>query len=146
MITEMYQVFIPGAVAEELMRRPEATGGGVPFLESVERQTSKVEDLSQVASGPPTIDPGELKVIALALSDLPGPPDQVTVAMDDRRGVRRAVNLGILVIGTLAILVRLHHLGHARRSFAEDLKALERAGMYLTDDLKQRVTDHFNDT
>ena len=146
MITEMYQVFIPDAVAEELMRRPEAAGGKAPFMESVERQTPKAEDLSQVASGPPAIDPGEQEVIALALGDLLGPPGEVTVAMDDRRGRRRAAHLGVPVIGTLTILVRLHRLGHGRRSFAEDLKALEKAGMYLTDDLKRRVTERFNAT
>lgn len=142
----MYQVFIPDAVAEELMHHPEAAGSGAPFLESVERRTPKAEDLSQVASGPPTIDSGELEVIALALGGLLGPSDEVTVAMDDRRGVRRAAHLEIPVIGTLAMLVRLHHLGHARRSFAEDLDTLEEAGMYLTDNLKRRVTDRFNAT
>lgn len=142
----MYQVFIPDAVAEELMRHPEAAGSGAPFLESVERRTPKAEDLSQVASGPPTIDSGEREVIALALGDLLGPSDEVTVAMDDRRGRRRATHLGISVIGTLAVLVRLHRLGYGRRSFAEDLEALEEAGMYLADDLKRRVTDRFNAT
>ena len=145
-ITEMYQVFIPDAVAEELMRRLEAAGGRAPFLEFVERQTPKAENLSQVASKPPTIDSGEREVIALALGDFLGTTNQVTVAMDDRRGRRRAAHLRIPVIGTLAILVRLHHLGHASRSFAADLETLEEAGMYLTDDLKRRVTNRFNAT
>ena len=148
-LTEMYRVSIPDAVAEELTRRPGAAGSGAPFLESAERRTPTAQNLSLVASGPPAIDSGEQEVIALALEDLqgsPGGPGGVTVAMDDRRGRRRAALLGIPVVGTLAILVRLHHLGHVTRSFAEDLDALEEAGMYLTEDLKQRVMDRFSAT
>lgn len=107
-LTEMYRVFIPDAVAEELNRRPGATGSGAPFLESAERRRPTVQNLSLVASGPPTIDSGELEVIALALEDLPGSTGGVTVAIDDRRGRRRAALLGIPVVGTLAILIRIH--------------------------------------
>lgn len=145
-LTEMYRVFIPDAVAEELTRRPGAAGSGAPFLESAERRTPTAQDLSLVASGPPAIDPGEREVIAFALGDLPGSTSGVTVAMDDRRGRRRAALLGIPVIGTLAILVRIHHLGHARQSFSGDLDLLEEAGMYITEDLKRHVTDRFNIT
>ena len=132
-----------------MTRRPGAAGSGVPLLESAERRTPTAQNLSLVASGPPAIDSGEQEVIALALEDLQGSsggPGGVTVAMNDRRGRRRAALLGIPVVGTLAILVRFHHLEHAHRSFAEDLDALEKAGMYLTDDLKQRVTDRFKAT
>lgn len=145
-LTEMYRVFIPDAVAEELTRRPGAAGSGAPFLESAERRAPNAQNLSLVASGPPAIDSGEQEVIALALEDLPGSTGGATVAMDDRRGRRRAALLGIPVVGTRAILIRIHHLGYASQSFAEDLDTLEKAGMYLTEDLKQRVMDRFNAT
>lgn len=137
------RVLIPDAVAEELGRRPEASGSAALSLEFVERRTPAVEDLSRVASGPPTIDSGEREAIALALGYL---PDKVAVAMDDRRGVRRASRVGIQVTGTLAILVRLHHLGYARRNFTEDLAAIEEAGMYLTADLKRHMMNRLHAT
>ena len=111
------------------------------MLEFVERRTPAAENVSRVASGAPATDSGEQEAIALALGNLPG--DKATLAIDDRRGVRRAGRLGIPVIGTLAILVRLHHLGYSRRSFDQDLAALEEAGMYLTDELKRRVIERF---
>lgn len=129
----VYRVLIPDAVAEELERRPGAFGSGVPSLGFVERRAPAAEDVSRVASGPPSIDTGEREALALGIGE------EATVAMDDRRGVRRATRMGIPVTGTLAILVRLHHLGHARRGFAEDLDALEDAGMYLTTDLRRRA-------
>jgi predicted nucleic acid-binding protein len=136
----MYRVLIPDAVVEELERRPGASGSGAPSLGFVQHQTPAASDVSRVASGPPSIDPGEREAIALAL----GIGAEATVAMDDRRGARRATRMGVPVIGTLAVLARIHRLGDARGNLTDDLNALEEAGMYLTPDLRRRVMDRLS--
>ena len=136
----MYRVLIPDAVAEELERRPGAAGGGAPSLGFVQRRTPAAEDVSRVVSGPPSIDEGEREVIALAL----GIGDEATAVIDDRRGARRAARVGVAVIGTLAVLARMHRLRSAHRTLAEDLNALEEAGMYLTPDLRRRVVERLS--
>lgn len=57
--------------------------------------------------------------------------------------MRRARNLRVYLTGTLGVLQAIHRTGHSRQSFAEDLDAPDRAGMYLTDDLRQLVVDRF---
>lgn len=136
---DLYRVVIPNAVAEELERRPEAYGGGVPAMERIERRTPADEDVRIVASGPPTIDAGESEVISLALGM------EALAVIDDRRGVRRAFRLGVAVVGTLVVLIELHRAGHASRSFAEDLEALDAAGMYLGDELKRRAMERYRE-
>lgn len=88
-------------------------------------------------SEPPAIGPGERDTIALALEI------GTTAVMDDRRGRRRARDLGVPLTGTLGVLQALHRAGLASRTFAEDLDALTEAGMYLTDDLKRRMIERF---
>ena len=58
-----------------------------------------------------------------------------------RSGRRRARSLGVPITGTLGVLLALHRAGYANRRFAEDLDALDAAGMYLTPDLKRRVME-----
>jgi len=135
----LYRIIIPNAVADELERRPEAFGGDIFSMENVELRSPTAEDMRVVASGPPTIDAGELEVISLALGM------EALAVIDDRRGVRRASRLGVPVVGTLVVLVELHRAGAARRAFAEDLDALDEAGMYLTDVLKRRVMERYRE-
>lgn len=128
-------MFIPEAVAGELLRRPGSPGGGVVALDWVERLTAEPADVRRVASGPPASGPGEREVIALALRL------GAVAVIDDRRGRERARRLGASLTGTLGVLVALHLAGHARRRFEEDLDTLEESGMYLTPDLRRRVVD-----
>jgi predicted nucleic acid-binding protein len=136
----MYRVLIPDAVAEELERRPGAAGSGAPSLSFIHRRTPTPSDVSRVASGPPSLDQGEREAIAIAL----GIGAEATVAIDDRRGARRAARTGVPVVGTLAVLARIHRLGDTRKALTEDLDALEEAGMYLTPDLVRCVMDSFS--
>lgn len=126
---------IPNAVAEELAHRPGAPGSKVPALGFVESLNPEPEDVRRVASGPPPIDAGEREVLALALGR------EATAVMDDRSGRSRGRRLGVPLTGTLGVLLALQHASRARRTLAEDLDALEEAGMYLTPDLKRRVED-----
>lgn len=48
------------------------------------------------------------------------------------------------MIGTLGVLQAFHRMGLANRSLAEDLDALDDAGMYLTKYLKRRVIYRFD--
>ena len=126
---------IPNAVAGELAHLPGAPGSKVPSLEFVETLSPEPEDVRRVASGPPPIHAGEREVLALALGR------EATAVMDDRSGRSRGRRLGITLTGTLGVLLALQHASRARRTLAEDLDALEEAGMYLTPDLRRRVVD-----
>ncbi len=130
---DLYRVMIPNAVAEELARRPGAPGSKAPSLEFVRTLSPEPEDVRRVASGPPPVHVGEREVLALALGR------EATAVMDDRRGRSRGRWLGVTLTGTLGVLLALQHASRACRTFAEDLDALEEAGMYLTPDLKRRV-------
>ena len=132
---DLYRVMIPNAVAGELARRPGAPGSNVPSLKFVETLSPEPEDVRRVASGPPPIHAGEREVLALALGR------EATAVMDDRSGRSRGRRLGITLTGTLGVLLALQHASRARRTLAEDLDALEEAGMYLTPDLRRRVVD-----
>lgn len=134
---ELYRVMIPDAVAEELARRPGAPGSGAHSLEFVERLSPEPEDVRRIAAGPPSIDAGEREVLALALGR------EATAVMDDRSGRSRGRRLGVTLTGTLGVLAALHYASRARRALAEDLDALDDAGMYLTADLKRRVMNRF---
>lgn len=135
----LYRVVIPNAVSDELERRPGAFGGDVPSMENVELRSPAAEDMRVVLSGPPSIGAGEMEVVSLALGM------GALAAIDDRRGVRRASRLGVAVVGTLVVLVELHRAGLARRTFSEDLEALDEAGMYLTNELKRRVMERYRE-
>lgn len=139
-LRELHRVIIPEAVARELEKHPEAPAGSAPSLEWIERRTPAVEAVSRVVSQPPSLDAGERETIALALEIGGG----ATAVIDDRRGRRRARTLEVPLTGTLGVLQALHRTGLIKRSLAEDLDALDAAGMYLTEDLKQRVIDRFD--
>lgn len=134
----LHRVMIPEAVARELEWRPEAPGGRAPSLEWVEHQAPASETIRKVASEPPAIGPGERDTIALALEI------GATAVMDDRRGRRRARDLGVSLTGTLGVLEALHRKGLTDRTFARDFEALADAGMYLTDDLKWRAIERLH--
>jgi predicted nucleic acid-binding protein len=138
-LRELHRVVIPEAVARELEKHPGAPAGSAPSLEWVERRTPATVAVRRVVSQPPSLDAGERETIALALEAGGG----ATAVIDDRRGRKRARNLEVPLTGTLGVLQALHRAGHADRSLAEDLDALDDAGMYLTKDLKQRVMDRF---
>jgi predicted nucleic acid-binding protein len=138
-LRELHRVIIPEAVARELEKHPGASGGSAPSFEWIERRTPASEAVSQVVAQPPSLDAGERETIALALEVGGG----ATAVIDDRRGRKRARNLEVPLTGTLGVLQALHRAGLVDRSLAEDLDDLEAAGMYLTNDLKQRVMDRF---
>lgn len=108
-------------------------------MEGVEMRTPASEDVSAVSSGPPAIDAGEREVVSLALGM------GALAVIDDRRGVRRAIRLGAEVVGTLVILIEIHRAELAHRTFAEDLDALDEAGMYITNELKRRVMERYRE-
>ena len=137
-LEELYLVTIPGAVAEELSRHPGAPGSRAPSLKFVERVDPGSQYMYRVAAEPPAVDAGEHEVIALALGR------GWTAVMDDRAGRSLARRLGVTVTGTLGVLAALHYADRARSPLAEDLDALDAAGMYLTVPLKRRVTDRFS--
>lgn len=59
--------------------------------------------------------------------------------LDDLRARRRARLLGCELTGALGVLLRLHRLDLSSRALTSDLAMLEKAGMYLTQDLRNAL-------
>jgi predicted nucleic acid-binding protein len=131
----MYRVVLPGAVAEELSARPDASGSGVISLDWVSHRAPGTESVSRVAREPPAVGRGETEVIALGL-ELSCP-----VVLDDRKARLRARRAGLEITGTLGVLLRLHRLGLASRKLEEDLRLLEEADMRISPQLRSAVLE-----
>lgn len=138
-VREMYDIIIPDTVADELERRPGSPGSVAPSLDGVDIKIPEPHLIRRVEAGSPSVDTGERDVIAVALEL------GVLAVIDERRGRRLARRLGVSLTGAIGILIAIHQTGQAHRAFAEDLDALDEAGMYLTDALKQRVMEKYRE-
>lgn len=134
----LYGIVIPEVVARELERRPGSPGSAAPALDGVEIRVPDESHIRRVADGSPSVDAGERAVIAVALEL------GIPAVIDERRGRRRAGRLGVPLTGAIGIVMNLHRAGLARRTFPEDLDTLDEAGMYLTDELKRRITERYH--
>jgi predicted nucleic acid-binding protein len=79
------------------------------------------------------LGPGELGALALALEN----PTHI-VLLDDRLARRIAQAAGLTTWGTLKILLEAKTQG-LTESLAPLIDKLEKAGMWLSDDIRQRV-------
>jgi|FLYL01.1.fsa_nt_gi predicted nucleic acid-binding protein len=138
LLPSLYRVLIPPQVAAELTARPGAPGSDIPQHAWVELRRPSDETLTQVRNDL-LADPGEEEVVALAL-DLTRTGGTPTLAvLDDLKARKYAQSVGLPLVGTLGILLRLHRLGHTDRTFEDDLARLERGGMRLTPALKREL-------
>ena len=97
-----FQFLMPQAVADELTVGRQ-TGYPVRVPEWIEvRALTGQQSLTFITS----LDPGESAVIGLALRD-----SIATVGLDEWRGRRAAIALGLRVTGSLGLLGRAKHLG-----------------------------------
>ncbi len=133
----LYASVIPDVVAKELEHRPGSPGSAVPTLDGVDIRIPESHFVRRVEDGAPMVDAGERAVISVALEL------GVLAVIDERRGRLRARRLGVSLTGAIGVLISIHHAGLALRSFSEDLDALDEAGMYLSDPLKQRVMERY---
>jgi predicted nucleic acid-binding protein len=85
------------------------------------------------------LDPGESMVLALALS-LRGAGDDVEVVLDERKGRRAALTLGLAVVGTAGLLVLAKAAGRIP-AVAPVLDELEWAGMYFGAALRREILE-----
>lgn len=136
-LEDYFRVAIPTAVARELSRRPGAPGSGVPARALVEILTPDNEYTHRVVAGEPAVDAGEREVISLAISG------GFTAVIDDWLGRMRARRLGVPLTGTVGLLEAIHLSGRGLHTYAEDLDALTRAGMYLSDEIKHLAMSRF---
>lgn len=121
-------VLIPPAVHQEVLTGGPSRPGGAQleaasWIERVQLQDPRRADL---ISG---LDRGEAEVIALAQevsADL--------VVIDERLGRRHATRMGLLVSGTLGVLLRAKNEG-ALTKIAPLLEALQEGGIRLARDL-----------
>lgn len=100
------QVLVPGAVWSEVLRQPSAD-------EQVRLQAALAAGQLHLASEPGEPEPvlrdaqlgrGERAAIGLALAH------RAQVLIDERRGRRAAAEAGLLVVGTIGLLVRARQL------------------------------------
>jgi len=126
------EVWTPGAVVSEL-QEGERKGYDVPnprdyaWLQIVEPRSVPSEWLTL------DLGPGELAVLALALEN----PSRVAL-LDDGLARQIAQAAGLTVWGTLKVLLEAKPQS-LTESVAPLIKKLEDAGMWMSDDIRQRV-------
>lgn len=98
-------VIVPPAVAAELAvppgGNPAVDARALPFFD-----VRNVEDQASVTRWRQSLDPGEAEVLALATS-----LGADRVLIDEKRGRRAAVQAGLPIAGTLAVLVHAKRVG-----------------------------------
>ena len=126
---------LPPAVVRELERKPNAWGARVPQLECTKLAVPD-PGLVQIISAQRALDAGEAEVIALAAGS-----GGVLPVLDDRKAREYAEANGIVIRGTVGILIELHERGLAARSIEHDISSLRREGMRLGDALAASVVE-----
>ena len=126
------EIWIPPEVAHELQ---EGRRGGYDVPDHTDYAWLQIVAPRSMPSEWLTIDlgPGELGALALALEN----PERI-VLLDDRLARRIAQAAGLAAWGTLKILLEAKAHG-LTDSIAPLISKLETAGMWLSDDIRQRV-------
>jgi predicted nucleic acid-binding protein len=126
------EVWVPDAVVMEL-REGQRRGYEVPQPENLEWM--KVVEPASLPSEWLSLDlgPGELAALALALEH----PERV-VLLDDSLARRIGQAAGLTVWGTLKVLLEAKAQGWTD-SIASNLEELQASGMWLSEEIKQRV-------
>lgn len=132
LLPEFFRVVVAAEVAAELLRKPDAPGGGVPGRPWLDVRAPGAETLERTARGLGA-GAGETASIALAL-ELPA-----TVVLDDLKARRYARTRGLEVVGTLGLLVLVHRSGQAVQAPEAEFARLEAHGMWLSPRVKAGV-------
>ena len=132
------EVVVPEAVFGEVEDpgRPGQLPGWDPAVLSI-RRAADVPVPSEVLGQ--ALDPGETMVLALALA-LRAAGEDVEVLLDDKKGRRAARALGLPLVGTAGLLVLAKADGRIT-AVAPLLDQLERAGLYLAEDLRAAILE-----
>jgi predicted nucleic acid-binding protein len=138
LLPSLYRVLVPPQVAAELTARPGTPGSSIPRHNWVELRHPGDETLLRVRHDL-LADPGEEEAIALALDLTQAGGAPILVVLDDLKARRYAQGIGLPLVGTLGILLRIHRLGRADRALEDDLARLEHGGMRLTLELKRKL-------
>ncbi len=99
------EIIIPNAVYEELAIAGKGRPGAVEVTQSSWIHSREVRNRESVNEFPLGLHKGELEAIALAREN--GMP----LLIDERQGRRVAANIGVTVIGSLAVLANAHREG-----------------------------------
>jgi predicted nucleic acid-binding protein len=119
----LYRVLVPPQVAAELTAHPGAPGSGVPGRDWVELCHPGDETRLRVRHDL-LADPTEEEVIALALDLTQAGGARILAVLDGLKARRYAQGIGLPLVGTLGILLRIHRLGRADRTLEDDLVRL----------------------
>jgi len=128
----LFHVVIPSQVALELRGKRGAPGSSVPDRSWVNVQAPKASTLERVVR---ELGAGAGENAAIALGVELG----ATVVLDDQKARRYARTSGLLVVGTLGVLVLIHRTGRAKRVPEEEFGLLEAHGMWLSERIKVGV-------
>lgn len=128
------ELVIPPAVYREVVVRGATRRGAIEVMSApwITVQDPANSELVQVLSD--QLDRGEAEAIALAV-ELGG---RLPTLLDDRRGRRVALRLGLRVQGSAGILLLAKEQG-ILPDVRPALDALVEAGLYLSDDVYRRV-------
>lgn len=117
------EVWIPEEVAREVRHVP-------PFA-----RPREVADRTLLRALAGEMDLGEAAVVALA-TEIPG----ATAILDDRKGRRGAVRLGLPVVGTLGLVIEAKRDGRIA-SAREAIDLVRNAGLFVTDAVVRKVLE-----
>jgi predicted nucleic acid-binding protein len=99
------QIIVPNAVYEELVIAGKGKPGAAEVRRSSWIQSREVRNREGIIAFPSSLHRGEREAIVLAHEF------GIPLLIDERRGRRTAVEMGINVIGSLAILAQAHKEG-----------------------------------
>ncbi len=134
-IQTLFDVFVPPMVLKELAEQPNEAGGRLP-LDALTIAEPNVTSLT--ASESLNLDAGETAAIALALDF------SSVVVLDDADARKRARALGLSVVGTIGLLLRLEQTSRTTRSLAKDLDRLIAGGMWISQSMIEKLTTQTN--
>jgi predicted nucleic acid-binding protein len=132
------EVIVPDAVFGEVedASRPVQLPGWDPSLTPIRREADVLVPPEVLRHA---LDPGESMVLALALSLRAG-GDDVEVVLDEKKGRRAALALGLPPVGTAGLLM-LAKVDGRIPNVAPLLDQLERVGMYLGEALRSEILE-----
>lgn len=124
------QVVIPETVFDEVSKAGEGRTGAEEITEADWIKVLPVSNHSLLRVLQARLDPGEASAIALAIEQ-----DANLVLLDERRGRREAIDLGLRVTGVVGVVVRAKQAGLtvSVQTVLDDLRT--RGGFWMSDSL-----------
>ncbi len=132
-LKELYEtVTIPKAVYEEITAKEDSACQQISSLAWI--RVEEIDDISQKKMYQAKLHDGEVEVMILGQEN----PDDTLVILDDNAAKKTAKYLGLVVTGTLGVLIKAKHEG-VISEVAPILAKMKDNGFYISDEVEQFV-------